>query len=215
MFFQSYRTKLYTRPVLVQDISKDKKLADLMLDLVSKNNKLKEYIDDFRNKKGKNIKWTSIDGKTRVRYFPRMTLDQLHESTLGWFQLKQAKSYAIEHLSGNGEFIVQIRKRLPNILRARMQSRHRSSIAYELYIEHGESKVKGWYCQCSRGNRIIGCCFHVAGLIWYLAFARHDPYLLAQHSATYIELIDDASDCSDVSSDESNEEDDDTFYTLA
>ena len=203
------------RPLFVRDVSKDKKLADLMLDLVSKNNKLKEYIDNLKNKEKKNIKWTSVDGKTMIPDFPRMTLDQLYEITFSWFRLKQAKSYAIEHLSDNGEFPVQISKQLPNTLRARIQSRHRNSIAYELYVEYSESKVKGWCCQCPRGNGIIGCCSHVAGLMWYLAFARHDPHLLVQRSATYVELIDDALDCSDVSSDESDEDDYDTFYTLA
>ena len=144
-----------------------------------------------------------------------MTLDQLYEITFSWFLLKHAKSYAIEHLSDNGEFLVQISKQLSNTLRARIQSRHRNSIAYEPYVEYSESKVKGWYCQCPRGNGVIGCCSHLAGLIWYLAFTRHDRYLLVQRSATYVELIDDAFDGSDLSSDASDEEHYDTFYTLA
>ena len=66
-----------------------------------------------------------------------------------------------------------------------------------------------------RGNGIIGCCSHVAGLVWYLTFARHDLHLLVQRSAAYVELTDDRFDCSDVSSDESDEEGYDTFYTVA
>ena len=36
-----------------------------------------------------------------------------------------------------------------------------------------EDKIPAWMCSCPCGLRTIGCCAHVASLIWYLAYARH------------------------------------------
>jgi hypothetical protein len=33
--------------------------------------------------------------------------------------------------------------------------------------------VKGWYCQCKSGTRVVGTCAHVVSIIWYLGFARY------------------------------------------
>uniref|UniRef100_A0A158P560 SWIM-type domain-containing protein n=1 Tax=Tetranychus urticae TaxID=32264 RepID=A0A158P560_TETUR len=30
-------------------------------------------------------------------------------------------------------------------------------------------------CQCNSGRRTVGCCSHVACLIWYLSTGRHSP----------------------------------------
>lgn len=33
--------------------------------------------------------------------------------------------------------------------------------------------VSGWYCQCKVGARVVGCCAHIASVMWYLAHHRH------------------------------------------
>ena len=35
------------------------------------------------------------------------------------------------------------------------------------------SSVTGWYCTCPAGMRTVGCCAHIAAVIWYVA--RYDP----------------------------------------
>lgn len=46
----------------------------------------------------------------------------------------------------------------------------------------------------------------IASVIWYLVFARHTPQHLRQRSDSHLEILDDTRECSDLSSDNSEEE---------
>ncbi|CAC5387950.1 unnamed protein product [Mytilus coruscus] len=35
-----------------------------------------------------------------------------------------------------------------------------------------EGDIEGWYCTCKSGARVVGCCAHVASLLWYLGYQR-------------------------------------------
>ena len=110
--------------------------------------------------------------------------------TLGPYQIKLAKEYSIAHLkssSQEGTFAVdvteesRIPKRGKKILRVHIQSRHRTSKQYYLWVEwdpkvNGSKSVTGWYCTCKAGMRTVGCCAHIAAVIWYLAIARYDKH---------------------------------------
>ena len=37
------------------------------------------------------------------------------------------------------------------------------------------SSITGWYCECKNGTRTLGCCCHVATVIYYLSVLRHEP----------------------------------------
>ena len=39
-----------------------------------------------------------------------------------------------------------------------------------------ESPITGVYCTCKSGARVVGSCSHVASILWYLGFARHEDY---------------------------------------
>ena len=180
------------RPLFVEDISDDHKIADIMLRLLNESNKLKEYLDTLENNKGKALKWTRIDANNAFNDFPLLNLEQINEIILGWFQLKQAKKYAMEHLSKDGSFTVQVAKQRENSLRAQLQSRHRAAVTYNRYIQYSKKEVGGWYCHCYSGARVIGCCSHIASIIWYLAYARHAPQNLRLRSDSYLETLDNA-----------------------
>ncbi|CAF4592728.1 unnamed protein product, partial [Rotaria socialis] len=165
-------------PLFVRDVSNDDKIADTMLSLLTESNKLKDYVDKLKNKSEKTLKWIHIDAHNAVQDFPILSLDELNDITLGCFQIKQAKRYTMEHLSKNGSFFVQLAKQKKNILKAQLQTRHRSGVLYNLYIQYSNNKINGWYCQCRSGSRVIGCCSHIAAVIWYLGFARHKPQQL-------------------------------------
>ena len=34
-------------------------------------------------------------------------------------------------------------------------------------------KLKGWYCECKNGARTLGCCCHIASVIYFLALGRY------------------------------------------
>ena len=64
--------------------------------------------------------------------FPRLTDEYLRSLTFGVYQVKQALSYSSEHVSSDGGYDLYACQFLPNILQAKIQSRHTSSKSYFL-----------------------------------------------------------------------------------
>jgi hypothetical protein len=65
-----------------------------------------------------------------------------------------------------------------NIIRAKLLSRHSSIIKYNIYIQYDSSKtgtdaIIGWMCRCKNGLRTLGCCAHVASVIYYFSYGRY------------------------------------------
>ncbi|CAF2672623.1 unnamed protein product [Rotaria sp. Silwood2] len=206
------------RPLFIADISKDNAIADRMLGLATQSNNIKTYIDKLKNKSDKSLKWTLLNANHLVKDFPRMTFNELNDLTLGTFQLKQAKKYAVEHLSNDGSFNIKVAKQRDDLIRAQIQSRHKNAILYDIWVQYDQKEILGWYCRCPNGCRVIGCCSHIASVIWYLSFARYHPEALRESASSYLNSLTDAQNYSDVSDDDGNESDDDnsqTLYTLA
>lgn len=138
--------------------------------------------------------------------FPQLTLHELTHLTIGSYQLKQAQSYAEEHTARDGMYQLFVHRQERNILRLQIQSRHTSSKVYNLWIEYsqGINPIISWYCQCKVGARIVGCCAHVASVIWYLGYSRHSERLQERPSQSYAHYIQDAAEnISDWSDNES------------
>ena len=36
-----------------------------------------------------------------------------------------------------------------------------------------DDQIKDHYCQCKSGTRMVGCCGHIAIILWYLGYVRH------------------------------------------
>ena len=74
----------------------------------------------------------------------------------------------------------------------RMQSRHTNSTKYGVYVQYGTQAdnldnpshtdlgVLDWFCTCKTGARTIGCCAHVACVVWWLGYGRHQPPIVKQ-----------------------------------
>ena len=105
--------------------------------------------------------------------FPRLTEDDLRNITCGVYQIKMSSSYIHEHLEGNYQFFVH--REDETLLRIKLQSRHISSKVYILWIEYNPIEVTAWYCKCKSGARVVGVCAHIAAILWYLGYARHNP----------------------------------------
>jgi hypothetical protein len=100
---------------------------------------------------------------------------------IGSYQIHQAKSYITEHLTpsliypDDFEFIVELCRQHNDLIRVRFSSRHSSyknRIATVQYDNDEEEPIQGWYCTCPNGSRVIGCCSHVAAVLWYLGVCR-------------------------------------------
>lgn len=92
-----------------------------------------------------------------------------------FFQIKQSISYTEEHLDPDGMYDMQVCKFNERILQIKIQSRHVSSKIHKIWIEYdgAEGTIEGWYCTCKAGARTLGCCAHIALVIWYLGYYRH------------------------------------------
>ena len=65
-----------------------------------------------------------------------------------------------------------------NILKKEVRCRHVRVKKYRCYIEYvpesiGCSGIKRHYYECANGARTVGCCSHVAAIIYYLSHARY------------------------------------------
>ncbi|CAF3713984.1 unnamed protein product [Rotaria socialis] len=202
----------------IKSTTKDKELAQQMLQLRDQTNELGDYVTKLKNKTEKLLQWKELNAVDTAPDFPRLTFEELNDLTLGTYQLIQAKSYTVEHLSVDGKYVVKVAKDRTDLIKAKIQSRHKSSVAYDVWIRYSSRTILGWYCTCRAGARIVGCCAHCASIIWYLSFARHEPDQLKQESSSFLNSLVDAADYSDISDEsdtETDSDDDNLFYALA
>ncbi len=167
------------RPLIKTDKPEDLEYAQAMLSKAAiKTNHVFERVEKGAlSSRGGH--WIVMDSSDAAPTFPILTKEDLYGITLGSYQLKQASHYTNEHLDENGDYLVEIHMDAPDLLRARIQSRHVGSKRYFLWIEYDpddDEPIKGWYCQCKPGQRVVGCCAHVASVLWYLGVARHEGY---------------------------------------
>jgi len=142
----------------------------------------------------KSASWESIDGSSNDNLeFPQLTEADLRLITLGHYQLRHAQSYYAEHVKATGAYEVQVCRHQgplsrshghtaddPMLIRGKIQSRFRSSAQHFVYIlidraEEGIDSVSSYTCSCAQGLRTVGCCAHIATVLWYLGYARHLP----------------------------------------
>ena len=122
--------------------------------------------------------------------FPQLSEDELKSKiTCGTYQLKQAQHYADEHLFDKGGFTLFLHRTAPDLVRVRLQSRHKNSTKYFVWVQHSATDVTGWYCQCKAGQRTVGCCAHVATVVWYLGWARHHNYTVSERLHKFWESV--------------------------
>ena len=64
-------------PISIQDTSHDNQIAEQMLKLVEKTNKIKGYVEKMKTKVVKKLKWIEIDATNAVSNFLKMTFNDL------------------------------------------------------------------------------------------------------------------------------------------
>jgi hypothetical protein len=110
--------------------------------------------------------------------FPEISLDDMRALFFGSYQIKQARTYVEEHLDPDGDYTIELGDTDEDILRCTIQSRHSNAAKYKAWIQFSLTgdPIIAWYCQCKGGARTVGSCAHVASVIWYLAYARHNDF---------------------------------------
>lgn len=189
------------RPPLASDHIGDEDKAEEMLAKAQEGNTLQtEVATGPLSSRGK---WENISECDVAQDFPQMSEDQVRALTFGVYQVKQAKRYISEHMR-EGELEIQVHQDSPGLLRCRIQSMHMNATKYFTWVEYTPERVTRWYCQCKAGARVVGCCSHVAAVIWYLAYGRHHNFIASSGVGNSI------MDAEDVTLDD-DESDDDTY----
>lgn len=106
-----------------------------------------------------------------------------------------ARQYIVEHLQPSllDErdliFEVQCDHNHPDLVRVQFQSRHSTSKRYNTTIRFdslSDPVILGWYCTCPTGPRKIGCCSHIAAVLWHLGVNRAQVPDPCSRSATHL-----------------------------
>jgi hypothetical protein len=182
-------------PVIETDSGDANIIAETMLARMGTRNHLGEVVA-AQNLNRRSASFQSIDGNT-LEDFPQLTETDLRSLTLGSYQLRQARSYYAEHIKTNGRYEIAVCKHIgplsltshglsvedPMLVRGRIQSRHRGSTRHFIYIlidrlSNGADSVSGYCCSCQSGLRTVGCCAHVATVLWYLGYGQYQSEIL-------------------------------------
>ncbi|KYN27960.1 hypothetical protein ALC57_02637 [Trachymyrmex cornetzi] len=115
--------------------------------------------------------------------FPEITERDLNILFTGSYQLSQAVSYLAEMVDKDDKVNLQFLKDQTNVLKLQVQSRHISRKIYRCFIKYkpnsvGISGLLQYACDCANGRRTVGCCSHIAAIVYYLAHARYLSKLL-------------------------------------
>ncbi|XP_063418005.1 uncharacterized protein LOC134700555 [Mytilus trossulus] len=156
-------------PPLSPGCDNEEALAAKMLYLSKRVNTLKQRVEEENLERRKTI-WKEPDNI--LDDFPLLDEEDLRNITCGVYQIKLSTSYIQEHLEGNCQILVH--KEDDHLIRVKLQSRHVSSKTYILWVEYTSAEITAWYCKCRAGARVVGVCAHIASILWYLGYARHN-----------------------------------------
>ncbi|CAF2087006.1 unnamed protein product [Rotaria magnacalcarata] len=165
------------RPIIYDTKSMEHEdMAQRMLSLLKQQSNIETLVTSGQLSLRKN--WIKIFDVRENFNFPHLDLDFLRNYTCGTYQLKMSKSYAKAHLFENeNEFELQMSPDNDQLIRCRLHSRHSGNTRYFICIEFDnndeDEPIRDHFCQCKSGKRKIGCCAHVATILWYIRYARH------------------------------------------
>ena len=96
----------------------------------------------------------------------------------GTYQLSQAVSYLAGMIDEDGQIRLQYVKKQSSVLKLEVQSSHISKKVYWCFVKYELNTISisvllEYTCHCANGSRTVGCCSHIAAIIYYLAHARY------------------------------------------
>jgi hypothetical protein len=170
-------------------------ISERICQLMTKPNLLSKVVKEKNLTRRKSVFTESIENTNPLNYgFPILSQSQLELFCCGTYQPKMALSYYAEHLKQNGKYQFFIEKDNNSIdynsfgidghqsdlklFKARMDSRHSKSTHYHIFLllnsaAEGIDRIHEHYCTCKVGMRTVGCCAHLACLIWYFTIGYY------------------------------------------
>lgn len=166
---------------LDSDIQMSDEIVNAMTARKTSENQLSKEVEENRwNRRKRHFKnMTSSD----ILDFPELTTRDLIVFFTGTYQLKQTISYLAEILDEHDNLSVGFYKENEKIIRVSVPSRHRNKKNYNCYVEYtpnaiGPGAILRYCCDCANGKRTVGCCAHVAAIIYYLSNGRYEERIL-------------------------------------
>lgn len=177
------------KPVVTSDL--DKRIIDRMLHFSNEKNHLFELVcqEKLNSQTSRFQRMEDVE----IEFFPRLDMQDLWLYTCGSYAIKMAHSYYADHLNSNGDFEFEMAKPTRSIdfrkygialdwsasifLKVRIRSRHSMSVKYFVYVlvdknKQGIEALSAHFCSCKVGQRVVGCCSHVATIMWFFGYAR-------------------------------------------
>ena len=124
------------------------------------------------------------------------------------YQLKLTPAYIQDNLQREQAKQFQMDKLLDEhgLIRVRMYSRFRNITKYQLWIayieedfnwqenedfadEEPNESILGYWCTCKTGAGKLGSCAHIASILWYLGYARHQPQRIKYPTTALLENV--------------------------
>ena len=146
--------------------------------------------------------------------FPILGLDNLKDITTSIYQIGLAISYIHDKLQRDGDndedFQLDmlrdvVRLPSPGLMKVRVYSRYRNAVKYQLWIsykpvtENNEDLpdddnvlINGYYCLFKSGAKTLGTCAHVACILWFFGYSRHEVNNVHYPSTNLIQSVKDA-----------------------
>lgn len=151
-------------------------IARMMKQKLNSKNNLEKYLNIHHSQSQKIFKdITEVNNLN----FPQLKIDIIRKYvTLGSYQLKQCYGYLSEHFKKNGRFkfkidVQEVTENNCKIISSEIHSRHSNSVKYKVFVKFvpnsNDYRSLEWICSCKSGKRTVGCCTHVASVIYYLA----------------------------------------------
>ncbi|XP_077275553.1 uncharacterized protein LOC143904609 [Temnothorax americanus] len=171
---------------IIQMQGADAQLAREMLQRSTTPNVVQARVE-VDNLRLRNGQWRRLNYRD-VADFPILDLNYLKDLTVGIYQINLAPSYIQDKLlrDNDEEFQLDQHFNEPGFLRIRLYSRFRNATRHQIFIsyeidnrddenaaDNANEPINGYYCTCQSGARTLGTCAHVASVLWYLGFARH------------------------------------------
>ena len=88
-----------------------------------------------------------------------------------------------EHFDSNEDYEILVCNYLTNdedakILFCKMQSRHSNQLRYKIFVRYKQNSTNvdeiTWVCSYKTGKRTLGCCSHVAFVIYFMIYGRYN-----------------------------------------
>lgn len=206
---------LFHEPILSDKQHPD--VAQVMISRLNVPNLLQAVVDKYNLSKVKvpyiDVNYTALDNEENNSFlqFPKLTMDDLYNVSLGPYQIKNAISYFAQHQK-DGIFLVQKfdpkpRYRIssldyashgivisdPLLVKAYMKSRFRSSKSHHIFVlvdksKSGRGTIVEYFCTCETGSRTVGCCSHIMTVIWYLGYGQYNEIKVPNPNITNVSI---------------------------